>query len=137
MKLTIVIFLFHMISYGQSIYGKWELISFQDDKIYYSVQNDSLSPKDHWDKNDSMLPMVKQGFKDTNIEFTKKEHLILKSLIVGDKNSKYKVDSKTNLIILDELGINDEKIFYKYKVLNDILILNLTNDITLTFRRNI
>lgn len=136
MKLSIVFLLFQIISYGQNIHGKWELISYQNDKIFYNVVNDSLFPKDHWIDDEDMVNIIKKAFKDTSIEFTQKNHFIMKSFIVGDKNSRYILDSENNLIILDEVDINNEKISYNYSLLNDVLIFYLTEGLTLKFRRN-
>src|SRR5690554_6642040 len=136
MRLTIIILLFQMVSCAQNINGKWKLISYEDEKMYYNVQNDSISPKDYWDEDDEMSIILKKAFKDTNIEFTENKHFIMKSHIVGHKNSKFKIDTENKLIILDELDINNEKIFYHFNILNDIFTLNLADDIILKFRRN-
>lgn len=125
-----------MLSYGQSINGKWRLISFQDEKMYYNVENDSLSPIDHFGEDDYMISILKKSLKETTIEFTENKRLILKSYVVGDKNSKYKLDIENNLIILDEIDINNERLYYRYTLLNDIFIFNLTDGVILKFRKN-
>jgi len=125
-----------MLFYGQSINGKWRLISFQDEKIYYNVENDSVSPIDHFGDDDYIISILKKSFKETTIEFTENKRLILKSFIVGDKNSKYKLDTENSLIILDEVDINNERLYYRYTLSNDVFILNLTDGVILKFRKN-
>lgn len=135
-KLTIAFLFFHLLSYGQNIDGKWELISFQDEKMYYNVENDSVSPKGYWNVKDNMSAFVKKGYKETSLEFTQNKYFILKSLIVGNRNSKYKLDIKNEMIILEEKDINNKNWHFKYAVENDILNLNIAEGIKLRFRKS-
>ena len=135
MKLLITFLLFQICSYGQNIVGKWKLISFHDEKMYYDIEKDSVFPKNHWNQNDSILDFVKNAFRNTSIELTEKKYFVMKSLIVGNQNSKFDLDEKNKIIILKDLYNDNQKIKYNYSVEKDILNLHFGYGIILRFRK--
>ena len=134
MKLLVAFLLFQTCSYGQNIVGKWKLISFHDEKMYYDIEKDSVYPKNHWNQNDSILVFVKNAFRNTSIELTEKKYFTMKSLIVGNQNSKFDLDEKNKIITLNDTYDN-QKIKYIYSVEKDILNLHFGNGIILRFRK--
>ena len=135
MKLLIAIFFFHICSYSQNLIGEWKLVSFQDEKIYYNIEKDSIFPKDSWNENDEMTIFVKNAFRNTNIKFTKAKYFVMNSQITGNRNSKYELDQKNSIIILEDENIDNSKIQYHYILEDYILNLKLADNINLKFRK--
>ncbi len=127
MKYKIVLFLllFSFNLFSQEITGKWKVVIYEDEIIYYNKSIDSLSAKSTYfmENLDTLKMMAEQYFLSNTFEFDSQNSYTIVGPMIGKLNGKFEVDLKNKRIKVNEL--NKESDFWNYEFENDLLKIEM------------
>ncbi|MBK8356627.1 MAG: hypothetical protein IPL13_15030 [Saprospiraceae bacterium] len=125
------LFLFLIISLNlpaQEIVGKWEVIGYEDDLVYYNKTKDSINFKNPTSEEQraSFKSIAEILIFSVLYEFNDQGIFIMKTTMSGEIKSDYVIDKTKNTInFVDENGNDDS---WKYKFVHDNLLINIISE---------
>ena len=125
------LFLFLIISLNlpaQEIVGKWEVIGYEDDLVYYNKTKDSINFKNATSEEQmaSFKSIAEILIFSVLYEFNDQGIFIMKTTMSGEIKSDYVIDKTKNTInFVDENGNDDS---WKYKFVHDNLLINIISE---------